>query len=137
VAVTVEPIKDGEIGEVAISGLAATTAVMSSPSLYFRPCAGNIVSSGRWGWGRFVARSHDANTNICDLSAVSLTTFYQITSISGTGEITAKIDPGDTYEFTTGVGDPFNIASWQIVGDKGQCQFAGSGWFIINPYCGS
>jgi hypothetical protein len=134
VAVTIEPIKDGEIGEVAISGLAAVTALSPQVGSYYRPCAGNIVSTGGWGWGRFVARSNDANTNIVDLSAFSLITTYQITSISS-GTITAKLDPGDTYEFTTTIFDDHSIAAWQVAGDKGLVQFTGATWSIIIPWC--
>jgi hypothetical protein len=133
-AVTTEPIANNEIGIVAISGVAAVYVNWPALGAYLKPCTGNVVASGRWGWGRLLSYTDDNNTSIVDLSSVFLQTVYEITAISS-GTITAKIDPGDTYEYSDTLYDNNSIAAWQVVGDKGLCQWSGSQWQIIVPWC--
>jgi hypothetical protein len=133
VAITTEPIAAGAIGVVAIEGLAVST-VSISPASFFRPTVGSVTTSG-WGWGRLIADSPGSeNFTVVDLSACNFIARYEITGISG-GTITAKIDPGHASEFSSTLLDTYSIASWQVVGDTGQCTWNGNAWVITNPWC--
>jgi hypothetical protein len=133
VAITTEPIADGATGIVALSGLAVAT-VYPGVNGHYRPATGNIVTASRWGWGRLVHADAGAGYGVVDMSPAKFVTKYEITGISGS-TINATIDVGHSYEFADVLFDPHGIASWQTTGDVGQCEWSGSQWQIINPWC--
>jgi len=133
-AVTLEPIKDGKFGRVAIAGLAVAND--TPPSGFVQPIAGN-VTGGVFGLARVVANtsglSGSAGFGIWDLSCRSMQSSYTLTTNWGAGAATATI--GGAAGYSTLIRDPFNIATWQVNGDKGWCVYNGGVWQVINPWC--
>jgi hypothetical protein len=58
---------------------------------------------------------------------------YTLTTNWGSGSATATI--GGAGGYSTLIRDPFNIAGWQVNGDKGWCVYNGGVWQVINPWC--
>jgi len=134
-AVTIEPIKDGRFGRVAIAGLAV--ANYTSPSGFVMPIAGN-VSGGFFGLARIVTntsgRDGSAGFSIWDLSCRSMQARYTLTTNWAAGSATATIGEfGSTY--STQILDSFNIATWQVNGDQGMAIYSTGFWRVITPWC--
>ena len=133
-AVTLEPIKDGRFGRVAIAGLAVAND--SPPSGFVQPLAGS-VSGGAFGLARIVANtsgpSGGAGFGIWDLSCRAMQASYTLTTNWAAGSATATI--GGAIGYSTLIRDPFNIATWQVNGDKGWCVYVSGVWQVINPWC--
>jgi hypothetical protein len=129
-ALTIEPIKQGRFGRVAIAGLAVANYSVSSGFAY--PTAGS-VGSGAFGLARIVANtsglSGSAGFGIWDLSCRSMQASYTLTS--NWGAVTTATIAGAS----TRILDPFNIAGWQVNGDKGWALYDGGFWRVINPWC--
>ena len=132
-AVTLEPIKAGALGVVAIAGLAICDG--ASGSGYVAPGASGTTSGGMFGFAKVKSSANGQGFGIIDLSDLCLFNVYTITSIAPTPRtITATFfDAPGTY--STVIRDPYSIAGWQVVGDKGIAVWTGSQWHIITPWC--
>lgn len=129
-AVTMEPIKAGALGVVAIAGLAICDEAAGTG--FIAPSATG-TSAGMFGFAKVVSSPSDGNFGVVDLSDTSSLAVYTITAITA-GTITASFyAPPGTY--TTIIYDVHNIAGWQVVGDRGLAFWTGSQWHIITPWC--
>jgi len=130
-AVTIEPIPDGKFGRVAIAGLAV--ADYSIASGFVMPIAGSVVGSA-FGLAKIVANtsglSGDAGFGIWDLSCRAMQASYTLTTNWAAGSATATI-----AGYSTQILDSFNIATWQVNGDKGWAIYDTGFWRVINPWC--
>lgn len=130
-AVTLEPIQDGKFGRVAIAGLAV--ADYSIASGFVMPIAGS-VSGGAFGLAKIVANtsglSGSSGFGIWDLSCRAMQNSYTLTTNWTAGVATATIGG-----YSTQIYDSFNIANWQVNGDKGWALYDVGFWRVINPWC--
>lgn len=130
-AITVEPIKDGKLGRVAIAGLAI--ANYSIQSGFVHPVAGN-VAGGMFGLAKVIATTvgaqGDAGFGVWDLSCRAMQAPYTLTGNWGVNGASATI-----AGYATQVYDTNAIAGWQVTGDKGIAVYLGGNWQVINPWC--
>ena len=130
-AVTVEPIPHLKFGRVAIAGLAV--ADYSIASGFVMPIAGSVVGSA-FGLAKIVANtsglSGDAGFGIWDLSCRAMQASYTLTTNWAAGSATATI-----AGYSTQILDSFNIATWQVHGDKGWAIYDTGFWRVIHPWC--
>jgi len=131
IGLAVEPIKNEKFGLMAIAGLAIATY----PSLmgYVQPITGG-VAQGMFGYAKVVATSHlglsvPRDFSVWDLSTQNMYNVYELLTI-GTDKL-AALQGG----YQSRVMDPYNIASWQVVGDKGLVYWNGQTWDIVSPWC--
>ena len=126
-AVTLEPIKDGSFGRVAIAGLAVVNG--TPPSGFVMPLAGS-VTGGPFGLAKVVVTPSVGSFGIWDLSCRAMQASYTLTTNWGGGSATATIG-----SYSTLIYDTFNIANWQVNGDKGWAIYDTGLWRVINPWC--
>jgi hypothetical protein len=130
-AVTLEPIKDGKFGRVAIAGLAV---VNGSPAAGFvMPIAG-ALSGGLFGLAKVVVTPSSGSFGVWDLSCRAMQARYTLTTNWTGSAATATIGEAG-LGYSTLIYDTFNIAGWQVNGDKGWAVYDGGFWRVINPWC--
>ena len=131
-AITVEPIRSGEIGLVAIAGLAICADALGGTG-YVRPNGTSLVGGSNWGLARIVTQESGSGFSVLNLDDQNWWAVYLLTASIATSP-NAKIDPGAT-EFATTVYDDQSIAAWQVSGDKGLAVYDGNRWEIRVPWC--
>jgi hypothetical protein len=127
--VTIEPIKAGRFGVMAIAGLAVATE--STTNGYVAPAPGGVIVQGMFGFAKVVTNpERGGNFSIWDLSTQNMYAAYEITAKSGTS-ITGRL----VADYTSLVLDSYGIAAWQVVGDSGMAFWNGDAWVIVSPWC--
>ena len=134
-AITLEPIKAGRFGRVAIAGLAVVDQYL--PHGFVFPL-NNSLGYGMYGLAKVVANHQSPGVgtfSIVDLSARAMQARYGLTSNWDALSDSATAQIGTDSLFTTQIFDTYNIATWQVNGDQGIAVYEKGIWRVINPWC--
>jgi hypothetical protein len=130
-AVSIEPILNGRFGVVAIAGLAIATYGAPQDG-FVHPISGS-VAGGMFGFAKVVTTPEIAvDFSVWDLSCRAMQAPYELTTNWAAASRTATATIGN---WSTQIRDIHNIASWQVIGDKGMAVWTEGKWDVITPWC--
>jgi hypothetical protein len=86
-----------------------------------------------FGFAKVVTKPQDGlHFAVWDLSCRAMQAPYELTTNWAAATRTATATIGN---WSTQVQDVHNIASWQVIGDKGMAVWTNGNWVVITPWC--
>lgn len=128
----VEPIKSQAFGVMAVAGLAIATYPATLG--YVQPVSGGVFQGGMFGFAKVLSVPQSGqfpprDFSVWDLSTQNMYNTYELTAV-GTTKV-GTLDGG----YSSVLLDTYQIAGWQVIGDKGMAFWDGQFWRIVSPWC--